>query len=185
VGRSPVIDSFSGLDIGIDASFVLVNEYLQTSIPNIYAAGDCIGGYLLAHVASYEGRLAVENMVKGNTRKANYKAVPLGIFTNPEIASVGLSEEEARKACPEIAVKKMDFLKLGMSYVIDETEGFIKVIIDNNDNILGAHIIGPKATELIHVLALAIKNSLKANQIKDAIFVHPTISEGVLEAFLH
>ena len=185
VGRTPESACLGGVVINKERSKIAVNEYLQTSIPNIYAAGDCIGGYFLAHVASYEGRLAVKNICKNNTEKADYKAVPLGIFTNPEIAAVGLNEEEAGKKYAGIKIKKFDFRSLGMSHILDETEGFIKVITDNEENILGASIIGPRATEIIHVLTVAINNSLKVNQLRDTIFAHPTVSEGIAEALLH
>lgn len=181
VGRTACSDCFKDLSIQRDRGKIAVNEYLQTNIPNIYAAGDCIGGYLLAHVASYEGRLAVKNMAEGNKQKTDYRAVPAGIFTNPEIACVGLSEEEARKNSSDIIVRKFDFRSLGMSYVIDEPEGFVKIISDKKENLLGASIIGPKATELIHVLALALHNRLTTSQIHDTIFAHPTISEAIAE----
>lgn len=185
VGRAPHSDCFSGIDIKKERNRVLVNEYLQTSIPNIYAAGDCIGGYLLAHAASYEGRLSVKNMLTGNTQKADYKAVPACIFTNPEIACVGLSEEDARKKVEEILVKKFDFRALGMAYVFDETDGFVKIVADKQENILGAVIAGHKASELIHVLALAVNNGLKLSQVRDTIFAHPTVSEAIAETLLH
>lgn len=186
VGRAPQSDCLEkAIDIKKERNRILVNEYLQTAIPGIYAAGDCIGGYLLAHVASYEGRLAVKNMLLGNKEKADYKAVPSGIFTNPEIATVGLSEEEARKKYPEVIIKKFDFRAVGMSFLIDEMDGFLKIIADKDENLLGAAIIGPKATELIHVLTLALQNCLKLGQIRDTIFTHPTLSEIIAETLLH
>ena len=186
VGRVPQSDCFdSVIDIKKERNRILVNEYLQTNISSMYAAGDCIGGYLLAHVASYEGRLAVKNIIAGNKEKVDYKAVPSGIFTNPEIATVGLSEEDARRKFPEIIIKKIDFRAIGMSYVIDEMDGFVKIIADKEENLLGASLIGPKATELIHVLTLALQNGLKLCQIRDTIFTHPTISEVIEETLLH
>lgn len=181
VGRAAYSDCFNGLDLKRERGKVMVNEYLQTSIPNIYAAGDCIGGYQLAHAASYEGRLAVKNMAEGNSRKADYRAVPSAVFTNPEIACVGLSEEEARNGSADIIVKKFDFRGLGMGYVIDETEGFVKLIANGKENLLGACLIGPKASELISALTLALNNRLSLSQIRDTIFAHPTISEVISE----
>lgn len=182
VGRTPESDCFEKDVVKKDRGKILVNEYLETDVSNIYAAGDCIGGYLLAHAASYEGILAVRNMILGNKEKVNYKAVPLGIFTNPEIATVGLSEEEAlKKYNNKIIIKKFDFRSLGISYVIDEMDGFIKIIANEDEDILGASIIGPRATELIHVLTLALNNDMKLSQIKNTIFTHPTISEGIAE----
>lgn len=184
VGRAPQSDCGSTIAINKEHGKISVNEYLQTNVANIYAAGDCIGGYLLAHVASYEGRLAVKNMAGANQEKLNYRAVPSAIFTNPEIATVGLSEEEARKNFQDVIIKKFDFRSLGMSYVIDEMDGFIKIIADKEENIIGGSIIGPKAAELIHILTLGLNNGIKISQIRSTIFAHPTISEGILEACL-
>lgn len=195
VGRVAYCDCFDGIALKPEGSGgqpnsrshkkerakLAVNEYLQTSIPNIYAAGDCIGGYLLAHVASYEGRLAVKNITGGNKEKVNYKAVPSCVYTNPEIAVVGLNEDQARKLHHELNIKKIDFRSVGMSYVIDEQDGFVKIIADKHENLLGASIIGPKASELIHVLALALNNNLTISQIRDTIFAHPAISEVITE----
>lgn len=186
VGRAPQSDCFpEGLGIVKERNKIQVNAYLQTVIPTIYAAGDCIGGFLLAHAASYEGRLAVKNMIGRNTQKADYKAMPAGIFTNPEIATVGLTEEEARKKYPDIIIKKFEYRAIGMSYVLDETEGFIKIIADKEENLLGASILGAKATELIHILTLALQNSLTLKAISDTIFTHPTISEIIHETLAH
>ncbi len=181
VGRAGFCDCDKNVSLSRERSRIAVNEYLQTNIANIYAAGDCASRYLLAHVASYEGRLAVHNMASGNTEKINYRAVPGAIFTNPEIGTVGLSEEEARNGFPDCIVKKFDFRSLGMSYVIDEAEGFVKVIADKEENLLGASIIGPRATELIHILTLSLNNGLKISQIRETIFAHPTISEAIAE----
>ena len=181
VGRVPDCDCFDGIALKKDHAKLVVNEYLETSVPNIYAAGDCIGGYLLAHVASYEGRLAVKNITGGNKEKANYKAIPSCVYTNPEIAAVGLNEDQARKLHQELNIKKIDFRSVGMSYIIDEQDGFVKIIANKQGNLLGASIIGPKASELIHVLALALNNNLTISQIRDTIFAHPTISEAIAE----
>ena len=185
IGRAPNSDCLGNVEVKKERNRILVNEYLQTNIPNIYSAGDCIGGYLLAHIASYEGRLAVKNMFGANKEKANYRAVPSAIFTNPEIAVVGLSEEDARKNFGEIIIKKFDFRGLGMSYILDEVEGLVKIIADKDENLLGASIIGPKASELIHVLTLALKTQMKLAQVRDTIFAHPTISEAIADALTH
>jgi dihydrolipoamide dehydrogenase len=184
VGRVANTDII-GLDkIGIkrDKEGIIVNEFLQTSIDSVYAVGDCIGGYQLAHVAAYEGEIAVENIC-GKKIQVNYSAVPNCIFTNPEVASIGLTEKIARHKNMSYKIAKFDFLSCGMAHILDETDGFIKVIIENNSQeIIGASIIGPKATELISVFSLALKSNLKISQIHDTIFAHPTISEGIGEA---
>ncbi|MEK7578213.1 MAG: dihydrolipoyl dehydrogenase [Patescibacteria group bacterium] len=185
IGRVPYSDCFDGLGIKKERARIAVNEYLQSDIANIYAAGDCIGGYLLAHVASYEGRLAVKNIIAANKEKVNYKAVPSCVYTNPEIATVGLGEDQARKDHGELLIKRIDFKSIGMSYVIDQLDGFVKIIADKQGNLLGASIIGPKASELIHVLTIALNNGLNISQIKETIFAHPTVSESISEALLH
>jgi dihydrolipoamide dehydrogenase len=185
IGRVPHSDCFDGFGIKKERTRIAVNEYLQTDIANIYAAGDCIGGYLLAHVASYEGRLAVKNIIAGNKEKVNYKAVPSCVYTNPEIATVGKGEDQACKDHGELIIKKIDFKSIGMSYVIDEQDGFVKIIADKEGNLLGASIIGPKASELIHVLAIALNNGLNISQIQETIFAHPSVSESIHEALLH
>jgi dihydrolipoamide dehydrogenase len=184
VGRVANAD-IEGLDeLGIkkDKKGILVNENLETNIPHIYAAGDCIGGYQLAHVAAYEGEIAAEN-VSGKKTSANYSVVPNCIFTDPEIASVGLTEETAKAKGISYQLGKFDFMASGMAHILDETDGFIKIIVDSNSKeLVGASIIGPKATELISVFSLAIKSKLKISQIHDTIFAHPTLSEAIGEA---
>jgi dihydrolipoamide dehydrogenase len=184
VGRIANTD-IEGLDkLGIkkDKKGILVNENLETNIPHIYAAGDCIGGHQLAHVAAYEGEIAAEN-VSGKKTSANYSVVPNCIFTDPEIASVGLTEETAKAKGISYQLGKFDFMASGMAHILDETDGFIKIIVDSNSKeLVGASIIGPKATELISVFSLAIKSKLKISQIHDTIFAHPTLSEAIGEA---
>lgn len=172
----------ASLPIKCEKNRIAVNEFLQTGADNIYAAGDCIGGKLLAHVAAYEGVLAAENIF-GKPQAADYTAIPNCTFTHPEIGSVGLSEAEATAAGREIRVSRFDFLASGMAHILEETDGFIKLICDKkSDALLGASIIGPKATELISVLTLAIRNRLKSKDIYGTIFAHPSLSEGIHEA---
>ncbi|MFH1202225.1 MAG: dihydrolipoyl dehydrogenase [Candidatus Omnitrophota bacterium] len=172
------------LGVKINKGAICVNEYLETSIKNIYAAGDCIAGYQLAHVAAYEGKLSVDNMF-GQKQKADYSSVPSAIFTEPEIASVGIDEDEAKAKNIEIKVAKFSFLGLGLAHITGATDGFIKIIAaKHTEEILGAVIFGQSATELIGSLSLAIRNKLTISQIKNTIFPHPTISESILEAVL-
>ena len=185
VGRTPNIAGL-GLEkmgVALEGGRVVVNDYLQTSIPNIYASGDCASRVMLAHYAAYQGEIAVHNMVKSFKSKADNAVIPSCIFTEPEIASVGLNEDQALKAGLVISVHKFDFLGLGMARIMDESEGFIKVISDDkSQEIVGAIIIGPKATELIATLGVAISAHLKVNQVRDMIFAHPTLSESIREA---
>lgn len=186
VGRMPNTEGMNLDKIGVklDRSKIVVDDYLKTSIPNIYAAGDCTGKILLAHYAAYQGRIAVNNLAKPDSAvKADNTCVPGCIFTEPEIASVGLSEESAGNKGLDIKVKRFDFAGSGMARILDETEGFIKIVADaKTEELLGASIIGPKATELIGILTLAVTHRLKIPQIRETIFAHPTLSECIIDA---
>ena len=158
-----------------------VDRQLRTATPNIYAAGDCIGGYLLAHVAAYEGGLAVENIF-GETQKRDYAAVPVSVFTDPEIGAVGVTEEEVKKFGAAYSARTVHFLSVGMAHVLEETQGFVKVIAEEKSGrILGAHVIGVHATELVNIFSLALKNGLGVKELSRTVFAHPSISEVVGE----
>ncbi|MFC1804661.1 dihydrolipoyl dehydrogenase [Candidatus Omnitrophota bacterium] len=163
---------------------ILVDEHLATNVSNIYAAGDCTGKVMLAHYAAYQGEICAENIVNSESpKKADNTNIPNCIFTDPEISSVGLNEEQAKNKGVDAAIHKFDFLGSGMARILDETDGFIKIVSDKKTNqILGASIIGPKATELIGVLTLAVSSSMKTSQVKEVIFAHPTLSESIKEA---
>ncbi|MDD2689053.1 MAG: dihydrolipoyl dehydrogenase [Candidatus Omnitrophica bacterium] len=186
VGRIAKIDALGLEKIGVslDKTRVITDEYLKTNIPNIYAAGDCTSKVMLAHFAAYQGSVAAENIAHPqNPLKADNTNIPNCIFTEPQIASIGLKEEEAASKGIDINIKKFDFLGSGMARILDETDGFIKIISDNKtDGILGASIIGPGATELIGILTLAVSTHLKVSEIRKTIFAHPTLSETIGEA---
>lgn len=169
------------LGLQTEKNRIPVNEYLQTPVDNIYAIGDVIGGLLLAHVASYEGVLAVENIL-GEKRAVDYRVVPNAIFTQPEIGTVGLSEEEAQKT-GEIKIGRFPFTALGRAQVINKTEGLVKIIIDaKTEKILGASILGPGATEMIATISVAMQLGATSKQLEQTIFAHPTLSEAIKEA---
>jgi len=186
VGRLPQTMNLGLEKIGmkLEKGKIIVDDYLKTNIPNIYAAGDCTGKVCLAHFAAYQGRIAAENLARpDNQQKIDSSRIPNCIFTDPEIASIGLSEEEARASLIEINVNKFDFLGSGMARILDETEGFIKIISDKKtEQVLGGSIIGPRATELIASLTLAVSCQLKISEIRNTIFAHPTLSESIHEA---
>jgi len=186
VGRLPNNESLNLKNTGLvtDKGRIIVDEYLRTNIPNIFAAGDCTGKLMLAHYAAYQGQIAAENIARPqDMKKANNAVVPSCIFSDPEVASVGINEEEAKNKGIEVSVKKFDFLASGMARIIDEAEGFIKTICEaKTGRIMGASIIGPKATELISIFGLAISNDLTAEQMKQAIFAHPSLSESIRES---
>lgn len=161
---------------------ILVNKYLQTNFENIYAIGDCIGGLLLAHVASYEGVIAAENILQ-EKKEVDYRVVPNCIFTQPEIGCVGLSEETAKQSGVEVKIGRFPFTALGKAQVIGKTEGLVKIIIDGKtDKILGAAILGAGATELISSIAVAMHFEATSEQLERIIFAHPTLSEAIKEA---
>lgn len=185
VGRA-ANSNLTGLDkLGIktENNKIAVDGYLRTNIPNVYAAGDCTGKIMLAHFAAYQGITVAENIANPDKpKKADNCNVPNCIFTDPEVASVGLNEDKTLAQGIEVKINKFDFLASGMARIIDETEGFIKIISDKNtEEVIGASIIGPKATELIGILTLAVNNKLKISQIRETIFAHPTIAESIHE----
>ncbi|OGW40964.1 MAG: dihydrolipoyl dehydrogenase [Nitrospirae bacterium RBG_13_39_12] len=161
---------------------IIVNENMETNVTGIYAVGDVIGGFMFAHVASREGIISAKNAM-GYDEKINYNVVPVSIFTSPEIGSVGLREHQASEKGINIKTGYFQFRVLSKAHIMGEFTGFIKIVSEeSSDRILGAHIIGPHATELIHEAALAIKNGLKISDLSETIHAHPTLSEGLMEA---
>ncbi len=184
VGRASEFLSLGleGLGIKLKDRKIVVDEYLKTDIDNIYAAGDCVSDLKLAHYAAYQGRLAVENMFMDNKKKMDNKVMPVCIFTDPQIASVGVNEEDASKAGFSIRVNKFDFRACAMARIIGEFDGFIKIISDlNTKKLIGASIIGPLASELIAIFCMAISANLTVEQVHAIIFAHPTLSESIHE----
>ncbi len=161
---------------------ILVNSRMETNVPGIYAVGDVVGGMLLAHVASAEGIVAVKNAM-GQESEMDYSVVPAAIFTSPEIASVGLREHQAAEKGIPYKTGHFQFRALGKAHAIGEISGFIKFISEeNSDKVLGVHIIGPHASDLIHEAAVAMRAGLTTRDIAGTIHTHPTLSEGMMEA---
>jgi dihydrolipoamide dehydrogenase len=170
------------LGVAIKQGRILVDDYMQTNVEGIYAIGDVVPGAQLAHLASAEAECAVENIM-GNHNKMDYQAVPRGVFTDPEVSGVGLTEEEA--IAKGYSIKKGDFAfrGLGKAQAMGQFFGKVKVISDEKtDKLLGASIIGPHATDIIHELAVGVKYGLTAKQLGRVIHSHPTLSEAVMEA---
>ncbi len=184
VGRSINSENIGLENLGIktERNKILVNKYLETNVDNIYAIGDVTGGMLLAHLASYQGIAAVENIL-GEKKEINYNLVPCCIFTQPEIGCVGLSEDAAKQMGFEIKVGRFPFTALGKAQVINKTEGLVKIIVEaKTDKILGAAILGPGATELIATITTAMYFNATSAQLEKIIFAHPTLSESIGEA---
>ncbi|HZZ84462.1 MAG TPA: dihydrolipoyl dehydrogenase [Anaeromyxobacteraceae bacterium] len=162
--------------------FVEVNERYQTSVPSIYCIGDVSGGPLLAHKAMKEGEIAAE-VIAGHKSLRDWAAMPSAIFSDPEVATVGLSEEEARKAGYEPVVGKFGFGALGRAIAIDHTDGFVKVVGDKASGLLlGATIVGPEASDLIAEATLAIEMGAYLEDVALTVHAHPTLPEGFMEA---
>jgi dihydrolipoamide dehydrogenase len=176
--------NLAALGIATDRNgFIKVDLHFATSVEGVYAIGDVIGGAMLAHVASEEGIVAVENMA-GLDSVVHYHAVPACVFTIPEIASVGLSEENARYQGIEFCSGKFQFAANGKALTLGETDGMVKVLADREGIIIGVHIIGPHASDLIMEGTMMVKNRLKVNDIIGTIHPHPTLSEAIMEAVL-
>src|SRR6202165_664491 len=187
VGRVPYTQGLEAEKAGVtvERGRVVVDEHLHTTADGVWAIGDVIGGIMLAHVASYEGVLAVENIVGHADRTPDYHAAPNCVYTDPEIAHVGLGEKEAKEKGLDVKVGKFPFAASGRALTLGQSEGFAKVIAESGSGkILGAHIIGPRATDLIAEAALAIQNGLTLEQIDLTIHAHPTLPESLMEAAL-
>jgi dihydrolipoamide dehydrogenase len=185
-GRRPLTTGLNLETLGIatdERGFIKVDENYATTVPGIYAIGDVIGGLMLAHVASEEGIVAVEKMASYNNQ-VHYHAVPSCIFTFPEIATVGMSEEECISQGIKYRVGKFNFAANGKALTLGETDGLVKVIADENDVVLGVHIIGPHASDLILEGTMLVKEKIKAPDFVGTIHAHPTLGEALMEAIL-
>ncbi len=183
-GREPILEDLNldAMGIEYDGKGIKVNEHFETNIQGIYAIGDVIGGIMLAHVASHEGIHAVEHIM-GVTSKVRQDVVPDCIFINPQIAYVGLTEEMAKEKGLDYKVSKFMFGANGKALAMGEPDGFVKVISSGaEDKIIGVHIMGPHASDLIHEGALAIAHDMNAEDIAHTIHAHPTLGEAFSEA---
>lgn len=185
-GRTPNVDTLNleAAGVNYDKKGIKVNEKLQTSNKRIYACGDVIGGYQFTHVAGYEGAVAAINALFLPFSKANYRVIPWATFTDPELARVGLTEEQARKRYgDDVYINKQEFADVDRAQAEAATAGFCKIITKGNGEILGAHIVGASAGELIHEIVLAMANNLKVSALK-GIHVYPTLAEVNAKAAL-
>jgi dihydrolipoamide dehydrogenase len=187
-GRAPVIDGIGLEAQGVkltDRGFIQIDEQMRTSAEGIYAIGDVAGPPMLAHKGEREGVVVAEVIAGKNDHHVNYGNIPSCTYCHPEVASIGLTEQQVKEKKIEYKVGRFNFSANGRARTSGETEGFVKIIRDSRyGEILGAHIIGAHATELIHELAVARENEFTVEEVDLAIHAHPTLSEAIAEAIL-
>lgn len=185
VGRVPAIDEdVIGKDVEYDDRGIKVNERMQTSVPNIYAIGDVTGKVMLAHVASQQAEVAANNIC-GIDSKMDYTMVPSCIYTSPEVASFGLGQEDAEERYGDVIVGEFPLVRSGRARTSGETEGFAKIIMrSDTEEILGAQIVAPRATDMVQILLLAREKEVPISDIAKIIYPHPTFIEIIREAAL-
>jgi dihydrolipoamide dehydrogenase len=185
IGRKPVTENLGleALGIELERGYVKVNAHMQTAVPHIYAIGDVINTPWLAHVASAEGVLAAEHMAGQPVKPINYDRVPSCTYCEPEVGSVGLTEAKARERGYDVQVGKFPFSALGKARILGKTAGFVKIVRDKKyDEILGVHILGVQATDLIAEACVALQLESTDEELMHTMHAHPTLSEAVMEA---
>lgn len=182
-GRKPNLKGIDCESLGLEVEHgaISVNLQLQTSVPKVYAIGDVTGGVTLAHVASMQGILVAEH-IAGHSVEMDYRAIPSAIFTYPEIATVGETEQSLKVSGQNYKVSKFPFSANGKALALGETIGLVKILADENGMVLGASIMGPQASSLIQELVLAVAKGLNAEELAKTIHAHPTLPEAVMEA---
>lgn len=186
-GRRPLIDDLNLDAIGVRTGKkgIEVNKYLQTSIDNIYAAGDVIPGPQLAQAAAYEGDLVAINALSDEKTEVSFRVIPRVTWSYPEISSVGVTEDEAQEKGMRYVVQKFPFAGLGRAFADGERLGFVKAIADvDSDEIIGMHIIGNHADEMIHEGVIAMQSRIKVSELAEAIHCELTMAEGVGDVFI-
>jgi dihydrolipoamide dehydrogenase len=185
VGRKPNSAGIGLEDVPVEIDargFIVANDYLETNVPDVYAIGDVNGGLMLAHVASHEALVAVDNCL-GLRRKRDLRFVPSCTYSHPEVASVGLNEEQALESGHRPIMGTYRFAALGKAVAMGDDVGYVQIVADEDtDLILGASMMGPRVTDLIHEIALAVQNKLTVSQLGECIHAHPTLAEAVMEA---
>lgn len=184
-GRTPAIGELALSSAGVAVSkngMINVDQRMRTSVKTIYACGDVASTKMYAYAAQYQARLCIENIM-GNECCCDYTGMPECVYTIPQLACVGIGEEEARKRNIPIQVKGASFVRFASSHVYGDTGGYVKVVADERDIILGATVLSHSASELISIFSLAVREGLSLSSIKECIFLHPTLSE-IIPAFL-
>ena len=184
VGRWPNLEGLQIQRAGVELErrAVKVNPKMETNVPGNYACGDVIGGLLLAHVASAEGKVAVANALGGEARMS-YEAIPTCVYSFPEVASVGLNEEQAKQSGREVKVGRFFFRASGKALAMGERTGLAKIVADARTNVVvGGQIVGPHATDLIAEVTLAVARRVTAGELGEVVHAHPTLGEPIMEA---
>ncbi|GAB2546077.1 dihydrolipoyl dehydrogenase [Gracilibacillus alcaliphilus] len=182
VGRKPNTAAVEKLHLSMNKGFIDVNDYMQTNVPSIYAIGDVIGGYQLAHVSSAEGLIAAGH-IAGEKQKIDYRTVPRCVYTNPEIASVGLSEQQLKEKGMQYKAETVNLSSNGKALASAESSGFVKLLADPKyGEILGATLVGPHVTEMIGEPAAFIHLEGTVDELATMIHAHPSVSESIYEA---
>jgi dihydrolipoamide dehydrogenase len=184
IGRASYSEGLNLEKLGIKVDHkghIKVDEKLETSVKGIYAVGDLINTPFLAHIASKEGIIAAENML-GKNKSGVHKAIPRCVYTDPQVAAVGLTEKEAQQRGINYKTGSFDFRSLGKAQIIGKIQGQVKIIVNEQDVIIGASIIGPEATDLLAELTMAVHFGLTTEALGDVIHPHPTLSEAIMEA---
>ncbi|MCP5102426.1 MAG: NAD(P)/FAD-dependent oxidoreductase, partial [bacterium] len=183
VGRLPNTEGVFAGSLAIETDkrgFVRVNENLQTGVPTIFACGDVVGNPLLAHKASHQA-IGIVDFISGGKAVVHHP-VPGAVFTFPEFASIGLTEAEAKEKGMNVTVGRFPYSAGSRSNAIDEKSGLVKVIAGEDGTLVGAHIVGAEAGELMPILNYAVTKKMKAAEFKEMTFIHPTLSENIWEA---
>jgi dihydrolipoamide dehydrogenase len=189
VGRKPNSAGIGLETVGVDVDprgYVVVDEYLETTVPGVYAIGDVNGGQMLAHVASYEAFVAVDNALAaapGDRRARDLRSTPSCTYSTPEVASVGMSEDQAAESGYTPATGTYRFAALGKTMAMGEETGYVTLIADKEtDVVLGASMMGAHVTDIVHEVAVAVQNGLTVKQLGETIHAHPTVAEAIMEA---
>lgn len=184
IGRIPDLDGVGEVKLETERGKIKVNTFMETSVKGVYAPGDVNGIKMLAHVAFRMGEVAAENAVKGNHREVKLLSAPSVVYTSPEVAQVGLTEEQAREKYEDIRIGRFSFAANGRALASGDAVGFVKVIADNRyGEVLGVHIIGPSAAEIITQASLIMEMEITVDEVVNTIYGHPTYSEALAEAF--
>jgi len=185
LGRRPNLEGLglSAAGVALQNGQIRINEFMQTSVPSIYAIGDLVSSLPLAHTAAKEAETAIRHLTGEKTEKINYAAIPRCVYTQPEAAAIGLSEAQAQALGHKTRIDRYHFVASSKAMIEGETDGFWMIVSDaGSRKILGALIVGPHATELIHLIALSLRAGFTTADIADTVFAHPTLSEGFQEA---